>query len=488
MSDAAPRPLPPRPRRREWAVAGLAAGLLLGVFEAALGLLEGAILAPGLLLALVTASALLVAVPSALAGLHGRARGLSLSALVGAVAGAVVAAPPLGAVLGTLLGPGWPFRALLGALPGLAVAGGVGFAAAWMAERLEERHGLPTPPLPVWGLVAFLVAAAERRLATGSTLLDLVTVVAAALILAGLGSYALASVRVRVGPLGRIVLLAALAAGGLAWGPRVAPWIWYEPDLRAPLPETPSLLAVWLPASPDRYARRLASVSLLEASGVRVDVAATLGDPTPHTIFRLPDGASVFAALHARGARSAAIVADPHLAPPAGVRDVRFPGEAQERIRREAGRTAGGPLLAALDARDWIGLDPDLAEVTGAAIRWLLAWRAAPELVPFALVVDYRTASRTLPDDEALDREVGRLLDFVEEIGAGPSSQIVVTEPGEGRLLGVTWRPPPVAPGDTTRSLAEARRVAPQTVATVLLRTARSRLHTTRPAPAVRIP
>jgi hypothetical protein len=87
------------------------------------------------------------------------------------------------------------------------------------------------------------------------------------------------------------------------------------------------------------------------------------------------------------------------------------------------------------------------ARITGQALRRIAAARSFDPERPLLLLVDYASAERRA---SRLDDEVGRLLDFLAELGLDENARIAVTwreaEPSGGQTMRALLRPEPAAP------------------------------------------
>ena len=234
--SASVRILPPRPRRRDWAAAGLCAGLLLGLAEWALLWAAGLPLPPRLAFFLFVATALLVAIPATLSGVILQRVGVSLShsAVVGALVGPLLVAPVLGTFVASVARSesagtaGWAITAAgLLAIVGAAVAGAL---AGRTFDRLEDG-GLAMSGPVVFGLAAALLAIGEAVSAGDAGARSLLP---AALLLLGVAVLATVAVRItaRRGsvpwPWGRTLALLLGVAAVAPFAPRALPWLLYQ--------------------------------------------------------------------------------------------------------------------------------------------------------------------------------------------------------------------------------------------------------------------
>ncbi len=428
--------LPPRPRLRDWPLAGAGAGLLLGGCELALSALCGAPRPPASLLALALGfDAAAGAGIAALVALALRSQGLRLcySAVAGAIVGvqgAVASADLLLGAFTLVLAPAGAFAAVV--LSGLAAVA-AGAALAKLGERLE-RSGLPLAPLPLWlasGAVLALAGAVPS--AAGRQGVALGAAVGAVPLLAWLALAASRSrgVRPRV-PLPGLALRAALAvfagcALELAW-----PWLRYG-DQRAALPEGPPSV-VLVSAGPE-LARETAEAAaeLIGWHGLRYSAAAGTEAGLALGMLRLSDGRSLAAALRESGYSSASLHA--HVAPAesADFAEVDAAAAPLAALARTAPGLRGLAWLHCCAARVVQALRLDAprrtpAELTRATGAWLLDWRARRAGMPFVLWVDYRSSEQQA---SGLIAALSELLRQIDQHEVGARALVVLVLPAE---------------------------------------------------------
>lgn len=462
-----PRLLPPLARGRDWLASGIGAGLCLGGAEALALHAQRAALAPGPALSLVAADAASVAMLSAPLALATAAakRHLHHSAVAGGTLGLVLLAPVVPRALALAQGAaaGEAVRVAAGA----GVAALCGLLAAAAGARLE-RAGVPISGPPLWAAVALLVAAGSAFreggpiepgpalwLAVGAVVLLL------ALCAAFFAVFGASRASVVPWPWSRTLFALALAAAAIAVAPRAAPWVFLEPPAATPAGRHPDVLVISLGAfapgdgpalrEPGAGAalRAAPNLTVLAAAGAlyrRVVVAPD--ERAALAWLRLPGGLPLASALRARDYRTRlAGQWSAHAPLPPGF-DRADAGESPEGTEQAVRATVGGALLARLGAG---GARPASAAsvaagITAEARRRIVAARALGDDRPLLLVVDYSAAERRTA---LLDDEVGRLLDFLAELGGDENARVAVAwgedapaDPGELRVL---LRPEPAA-------------------------------------------
>jgi hypothetical protein len=463
-----PRLLPPLARGREWLAAGLGAGLCLGAAET-LGLhARGVELPPVRMLSLVAADAATVAalaLPLALATALARRR-LRHSTVAAGILGPTLLAPALPRALAAVQA-GVPAGVDLAT--GAALAALAGLLAAWAGSRLE-RAGIPISGPPLWAAVALLVAASgalrEGGPLEGSPALWWVSLGAVVLVLALLAAFlaVLGAHRETLvpWPWGRTLLALALAAAAIALAPRLLPWLLMDPPAPARAGRSPDVLVLDLGVFAAGEAPGIRepgtggagslapNLTLLATAGILY--RRVLGPAAEGSAFewlRLPGGLPVARALRARGyaARVAGESRGREALPPGFERSEARAGDAETEQTLRA--TVGGALLAiaGAGAARPTGNPPAAARITGQAQGRIAAARSFDPERPLLLLVDYGAAERRA---SLLDDEVGRLLDFLAELGLDENARIAVTwreakAPGEG-VMRALLRPEPAAP------------------------------------------
>lgn len=467
LARGLPRLLPPLARGRDWLAAGLGAGLCLGAAEA-LGLrAQRVTLSPGPAVAILAASAAsvaLLALPLALATRIVKRR-LRHSAVAGGAVGLVLLAPILARGLAPGHGGEPGAGAQIATSAGLAVL--CGSLAAFIGARLE-RAGVPISGPPLWAAVSLLVVAGgvlreEGRLETGPGLwLVIAAVVLVLALLAALFAVVGASRdSVVPWPWSRTLSALALAAIAIALAPRLLPWVFLEPPGATLAGRHPDVLVITLgtfspgeePAVREHDESASQSVTpnltLLAAAGVLYRRVLVGQDERGDLAWlRLPDGLPLSRALRARGYGTRLAGQWQAQAPlPPGF-DRADAGESVESAQEAVRATVGGALLARFggDVSRAGGGASAASRITGEARRRIVAARARSEEQPILLVVDYGAAERRAA---LLDEEIGRLLDFLADLGLDENARIAVAwsegAPIPGDTMRVVLRPEPAA-------------------------------------------
>lgn len=451
-AERGPRRLPPLARGRDWLAAGLGAGLCLGAAEA-LGLQAQAIeLRSTHALALLAADTLAVAIlslPLALATALRRTR-LRRSTVMAGIAGPLLLAPVLSRLVSVARDPGPEgVPVALGAAAALAVA--CGLLAARAGSRLEGA-GIPIPGPPLWGTLAFLVAAGGV-FRTGGPLEPTAGVLVAlagwVLLLALLAAFLVVVAARRETivpwPWGRTLLALAAAGGGIALTPQLLPWILMEPPGSVPEARRPDVLVIDLGtfAAGEGPALRHPGAGAGEHVAPNLTLLASAGVLYPHVVaalpsappspsapaidwLRLPDGVPIARALRAQGyVTRLAGVPDGRDALPPGFEPADGSSDGGDR-QLALRASVGGSLIASLGverARS-PAYGSYAAGVTAEARRRIAGVRGLESDRALLLLVDYRAAQR---DVETLDDEVGALIGFLADLGLDENARLVVT-------------------------------------------------------------
>jgi hypothetical protein len=440
--------LPPRPALRDWPLAGVCAGLLLGLAELAFAAPDG----PPARLAIlaITCLALAVGVAAGILGLvlHGLRARPSYSTLVAWVAGLIgfAAVTPLALPRADRSGL-LALAALL--LAALAMAGAA-FAAARLADR-SERSGTPANALLVWGATATAVAAGERAcLGAPAFSLELLALLGG-LVLGGAGvACAVVSVARRRGTsrprasFAQLFGLLAVVALTAAYAPRALPWILAERDL-LPKGGAPAniLIVVVGGASVAQGMGTLAGWS-----GIRYEPRVSEPTRALEALLTLPDGAALVPALAADGYVTAAILADAGLAQAIGAREIDARPGGRARLERELRWLALAPWLAGpgRPVLDRLGMDGDVrspAQLADDARGWLL--RRGASASPFFLLIDFRHLGTVDPAESTREEEaVASLFDLLDQAGLADRTIVLLARTGGERdpPLRVVVRPP----------------------------------------------
>jgi hypothetical protein len=439
--------LPPRPRLRDWPLAGAGAGCLLAGAELALAAGTDTLRAPFALIAWIVAYH--ACSGAALAGFTAlvlRSRGIRLcySAAAGSIVGVQGALLAFDAFFATITLKQAPGAAVAAAIFALAAASGAGGLVARIGERME-RSGLPLHAPAVWLASALVLALASGlRGAEGGSGIAVASVVGVAPVL---GWLSLQWSRQRgVKPRGNLAALgatAAFAVSALMGLHQALPWIRYASAHRA-LPELPPV--VLLSAGPDLAAESRAAVSeLIGWRGVRYRSAEAADTGSAALLLQLRDGRSLARALRESGYASAS--AHAAAAPPESDDFAEVdPGEAPLTgiARRAPGlrglawlRCCADPLVSGLRL-DAPRRTP--AELTQAAAQWLLDWRTHRAETPFVFWVDYRGAEG---ESDALVSAISALLRQLDQHEVGPRALVVLALPeASGDRASYVVRPP----------------------------------------------
>lgn len=467
--------LPPRPRPRDWALAGACAGLALGLAEVGISLASRLELPASLAAGLAASDALMVALVATAVGAATWAAGYrpSHSGLVGAVLGIqlfVAVSAPLVAD---------PTLRSLGVVAVLALAiGALGVAAARLADR-TERAGVPASGPLVWGATGLLVAGASRlaydgALAAPGRLLGLGF--AAAVIAGGTALAHELGRRRGSGPrmrFGRLLVLLSLATGLLALAPALVPWLLLDRDL-APVASGPANILVAILPGDDIPNE---SVEWMSLGGTPYELPSS-ASPRDPAFPRLPNGRALANQLVASGFATALIAREPTRTPELASIEVDDRPGARTQLAGDASWLAAAPLWRGPGAPllSWLGLDravrtPD--QITTAATRWLLRWRTSRSGVPFFLRVDFRGPDTTTAE---IDAGLGEILDTLHQLDVGATTLILAAAVPAGASSGrsrATLRPPLVWQQPAV-STGPARRLEPGELGAALARVAAS--------------
>lgn len=442
---ASRRLLPPRPRFRDWPLAGATAAGFLALTELTFAAAGGSVLPPPIAMALIGSEVLVATSAALLLGLFLRLRGVPLSHP--RLACAVAALLPALAVTTPVLGA--PGAAGAGAiLVGLALAAGIALLGARLLER-AERSGVPVSGPWLWFGTAVLVASSERIAHAPGALEDPAAwraLAAAVALAAALGALAYARAR-RRGiapplPLARVLSLTGCVALAGSSAPAVLPWLLADPSSGRLDAGPPNVLLVAAPAAGG------VAAELGRFGGVRIASLDTGRRTDLLGLLQLADGSPLVQRFDARGYATALIAADPDLVEgiAAEYRDAK-PGA--ERILAERMHwIAGTPLLlgrgGVLFDRLGHGARRSPDRLAQAASHWLAHWRANRAPAPFFLVVDFRGSPSPPGRREAVAQALLRLLEQLEATGALERTIVAAAAfDGPGPGLELALRPPP---------------------------------------------
>jgi hypothetical protein len=440
--------LPPRPRLRDWPLAGAGAGCLVAACELAVAALGEPLRAPGsLIAALVAYHALGGALLASLTALALRSQGIRLcySATAGALIGVQAALLALDALFSAVTVKQGPATAVAVATFALSAALGAGALVATLGERLE-RSGLPLHAPAVWlgsALLLALVSAVRGGSAAYGIGAAAVLALApgAAWLLLRMARNRGVHARTQLGALGATAVIGVAALAGAY---AALPWLRYA-DAHTGIPEgPPSVVLVSADPGLAREARE-AAAELIGWNGVRYRASLSQDAAGVSSLVRLADGRTLASALREKGYVSASVHAAG--APPesSAFAEVDAGGSPLGALaRREPGlrglawlRCCAKPLASALrfDAPR-----RSTAELTRAASAWLLDWRTRRAQTPFVLWVDYRGAEG---GGDALVAALASLLHQLDQHEVGPRAllMLALADPGRDRVSFVV-RPP----------------------------------------------
>jgi hypothetical protein len=376
-------------------------------------------------LLVVAAEVLAVAVGAGLLGwvLHVCGSRPSHSLMVGALIGPLLATSIAGIAWSRAMCGGPPSALeVSGLMAALSLAAAAALTAARIGERLE-RSGAPVSGPLVWLAAALPLACAERVFQSDPD---------QKLALAALGGVSLAAIALIAGALewtlkrgsrprmahGRVFSLLMVGAIAAAAAPWALPWVLFDPDMPPVGDGPPNVLVVALDPSGPASAVS-AELALLSSAGVTYEALDPQGLPGVRSVLTTPDGSRVVSELVADGyAAGAMLAADSAIPELEGAQLDTTPGPAGV-LAGFLGWTAGAgllrgpgePLLRVLEF-DAVHRSPD--QISAAATRWLVSWRARRAPAPFFLFVDFRVGKHSRAD--AAERGLAVLLNQLAQL------------------------------------------------------------------------